>query len=430
MRQLRINFILVAMCSMLVVLLFMIGGLNVLNYRQITKDGDRLTKMIMDNNGTFPDNQNNDKKPPDDGGKAPDDQPMDPGLDQPGKNQPRKDQPGTREEQYQTRYFIVEKNGDQTTVNVDHIAAVDESVAKQYAGRISGEDGATGYLDIYRYCVVVSGEKTTYVFVDCEKSLNTFWGTLRTSAGMSAIGYGIVLLLVCVLSRVVFKPVKESYDKQKQFITDASHELKTPLTIIEANTEVMEMDVGENEWSISTHRQIDRMSHLVQQMVSLTRMDEGKKRLEKKKFSLSEALYDQLELYASQAIHAGIMIKAEVDPDVEYVGNEEELRKLFGILFDNAMKYATPSTEFEVSLHRKKHRIEMVFTNQTNEVEKGDQNILFERFYRSDASRNSQTGGSGIGLSIAKVICENHGGRIYAESLDGKSLTITLILRK
>lgn len=189
---------------------------------------------------------------------------------------------------------------------------------------------------------------------------------------------------MCIFSRIIFKPVKESYQKQKQFITDASHELKTPLTIIEANTEVLEMEQGENEWLKSTHNQIERMSHLVQQMVSLTRMDEEKGKGEKCEFFLSDALLDQVELYEPQARSHGIHIQSDVAPDIMYRGQEEEIRRLFG--------------------------------------------ILFERFYRSDASRNSATGGSGIGLAIARAICENRGGNIQAESKDGHSLTITVVL--
>lgn len=160
--------------------------------------------------------------------------------------------------------------------------------------------------------------------------------------------------------------------------SNASHELKMPLTIIEANTEVLEMD--------------------------------------------------QVELYEPQARSWGIRIHPDVAPGIVYRGQEEEIRRLFGILFDNAMKYSTKDTEFVITLRRKNRRCRMTFTNETEQVVKGNQDILFERFYRSDASRNSATGGSGIGLAIARAICENHGGSIQAESKDGHSLTITVVL--
>lgn len=256
--------------------------------------------------------------------------------------------------------------------------------AKAYMESVENAGRDKGFADIYRYRVVKQKDTILYVFVDCEQSLSTYENTLLISAGMSVAGFGIVFLLVCIFSRIIFKPVKESYQKQKQFITDASHELKTPLTIIEANTEVLEMEQGENEWLKSTHNQIERMSHLVQQMVSLTRMDEEKGKGEKCEFFLSDALLDQVELYEPQARSHGIHIQSDVAPDIMYRGQEEEIRRFFG--------------------------------------------ILFERFYRSDASRNSATGGSGIGLAIARAICENRGGNIQAESKDGHSLTITVVL--
>lgn len=431
MKKLRKKFILVAMASMFVVLLLMIGGLNVLNYHNLIENGDRLTKMISDNGGSFPrDQKAQNAAPPvlpqgEKPGKAPRE-----GMGQQdgSKAPPYKNKPMTREEPYQTRYFTVTISSKETKVNVDQVSAVQEDTAKTYMETVKKSGSDTGFVDIYRYRVVKQTDAVLYVFVDCEQSLSTYKNTLLISAGMSVAGFCIVFLLVCIFSRIIFKPVRESYQKQKQFITDASHELKTPLTIIEANTEVLEMDQGENQWLKSTNNQIERMSHLVQQMVSLTRMDEEGGKGEKCEFSLSDALLDQVELYEPQARSRGIRIHPDVAPGIVYRGREEEVRRLFGILFDNAMKYSTKDTEFIITLHRKNRRCRMTFTNETEQVVKGNQNILFERFYRSDASRNSATGGSGIGLAIARAICENHGGSIQAESKDGHSLTITVVL--
>ena len=423
MKKLRKKFILVAMASMFVVLLLMIGGMNILNYRNLIENGDRLTKMISDNGGAFPKNQKVKGEPP----ALPSEK--EPDKEQPDdKVPPDQNVPKTKEEPYQTRYFTVTVSSKETKVNVEQVSAVQEDTARAYMESVKNADRDKGFTDIYRYRVVKQKDAILYVFVDCEQSLSTYKNTLLISAGMSGAGFCIVFLLVCIFSRIIFKPVKESYQKQKQFITDASHELKTPLTIIEANTEVLEMEQGENEWLKSTHNQIERMSHLVQQMVSLTRMDEEKGKGEKCEFSLSDALLDQVELYETQARSHGIHIRSDVAPEIMYRGQEEEVRRLFGILFDNAMKYSTPDTDFVITLRRKNRRCRMTFTNETEQVAKGNQNILFERFYRSDASRNSATGGSGIGLAIARAICENHGGNIQAESKDGHSLTITIVL--
>lgn len=259
MKKLRKKFILVAMASMFVVLLLMIGGLNVLNYHNLIENGDRLTKMISDNGGSFPRNQKvqNAAPPVLPQGEKPGKAPRDGMGQQDGsKAPPYKNKSMTREEPYQTRYFTVTISSKETKVNVDQVSAVQEDTAKAYMEIVKKSGSDTGFVDIYRYRVVKQTDAVLYVFVDCEQSLSTYENTLLTSAGMSVAGFCIVFLLVCIFSRIIFKPVRESYQKQKQFITDASHELKTPLTIIEANTEVLEMDQGKSV--AEKHPQPDR----------------------------------------------------------------------------------------------------------------------------------------------------------------------------
>ncbi|MCR5690891.1 MAG: HAMP domain-containing histidine kinase [Eubacterium sp.] len=426
MKKLRTRFILVAMLSMLAVLIIMIGGLNVMNYRQVISNGDRLTTMIEENGGQFPDMAPGGDRGQ--GGPGQNDGSQD---KQPPKMDPKEGEANSPmgEEQYQTRYFTVTENDGTMTANVEHVSIVDQDGAKKYASAIQNFADGTGFSGIYRYRIVTQEDGSRlYIFVDCEQRLASFRSYLAISFGVSALGLVVVFILVFIFSGIVFKPVKESYQKQKQFITDASHELKTPLTIIEANTEVLEMDSGENEWTQSTHKQIDRMNHMVKEMVALTRMDEGTDESAWEVFSLSEALLDQKELYATQAQVAGLTLDFQVESPLTYRGNEANIRKLFGILMDNAMKYAREGSTVRVSLGRKSRKNILTFYNETDQVSKGSQDLLFERFYRSDASRNSATGGSGIGLAIAKSIVEDQGGKIHAMSEDGQSLEIRIIL--
>jgi len=156
------------------------------------------------------------------------------------------------------------------------------------------------------------------VFVDCEAELNVFSSTLTVSVLMSLAGYAAVFLLVLLASGIVLRPVRESYEKQKQFITDAGHELKTPLTIIDANVEIIEMENGENEWTGSIHNQIHRLSGLTNQLITLARMDEENGCLKKENFDLSEAVYDTVQGFTSvaQAIvtaHKGTIRAASPD---------------------------------------------------------------------------------------------------------------------
>ena len=222
--------------------------------------------------------------------------------------------------------------------------------------------------------------------------------------------------------------MEESYRKQKQFLTDAGHELKTPLTIIDANTEVLEMEIGSSKWLDSTRNQVIRLTNMVKQFTALAKMDEAQGLLQKARFSLSQVLNETVDLFIPVATSTHRTLQVSCAEDLYYVGDKEQFRQLFCLLLDNAIKYSTPDSRIELTLC--KHGKHLCFTifNECKGIAKGSQDILFERFYRSDSSRNSSTGGSGIGLSIAHSIVENHKGSIHAESTDGKSLQIKVLL--
>lgn len=245
---------------------------------------------------------------------------------------------------------------------------------------------------------------------------------------VSLAGLGAVLVLVVIFSRIVFRPVEESIRKQKRFITDASHELKTPLTIIDANTEVMEMESGESQWTKSTRKQIVRLSALVQQLVTLTRLDEDRGLEEKTEFDFSDTVEDVVQPYEAPAQVQGKNLQLTVKPGIIYRGNEKSIRQLLGILMDNAMKYSSENAEISVSLKKKGKKILLEIYNDAEDLPEGRLDILFERFYRLDSSRNSSTGGSGIGLSVAQAIVQAHKGKITAENKTGKGLDIQIIL--
>lgn len=361
---LRRKFILVAMLSTIVVLAAIMGTVNVSNYLRLTARADSMTEMLADNNGQFertePSPEGNLKTPP--------------GMDSP-------------ETPFRTRFFTItlDQGGEISSYGLEHIAAVDEEDAKEYLERALEEGSDTGFLGAYRFrkaSLSTQGDEEgteVWVFLDCREDLANFRNILISTLSMSGLGLAAVLVLVVIFSRLVFRPVEESLQKQKRFITDASHELKTPLTIIDANTEVIEMESGESQWTKSTRKQVARLTSLVQQMVTLTRLDESREQPEKGRFSLSEAVEDTVRPYEAPAKAGGKQMKMEIE-------------------------------------------------NDAGEIPKGNLDILFERFYRLDTSRSSGTGGSGIGLSIAKSIVQSHRGKIHARSDDGKRLTVTVVL--
>lgn len=425
MKKIRRNFIVIAMLSMFLVLTIIITALNYINYQKMGGNLDDITHILEMGNGSFyesPDPSDEDHDP---SGHSPDDN-----SPQTHNKVPEPPKSISEETPYQTRYFTVRYDASGTiyATSVGHISAVDAAQARAYAAKVYDAAPNTGFIDIYRYRTVKSGDRVLCIFIDAEKELSTYRGSLMTSIAISAAGLFSVFLLLCFFSKLILRPVEESYRKQKQFLTDAGHELKTPLTIIDANTEVLEMEIGSSKWLDSTRNQVIRLTNMVKQFTALAKMDEAQGFLQKARFSLSQVLNETVDLFIPVATSTHRTLQVSCAEDLYYVGDEEQFRQLFCLLLDNAIKYSTPDSRIELTLC--KHGKHLCFTifNECEGIAKGSQDILFERFYRSDSSRNSSTGGSGIGLSIAHSIVENHKGSIHAESTDGKSLQIKVLL--
>lgn len=245
---------------------------------------------------------------------------------------------------------------------------------------------------------------------------------------MSGIGFITVLILVIIFSKIVLRPVAQSYEKQRQFITDAGHELKTPLTIIDANTEVIEMENGESQWTKSIRNQVERLTSMVGQFITLSKMEEKNENFHKTDISLNIILNESLEPFDAVFLSKNIKINTFSGKDIHISGDEKLLRQLFEILIDNATKYASENSTFSISMKRKSRKNMLTFENESDTISEGNLDILFDRFYRTDASRNSATGGSGIGFSVAKSIVTLHGGTIHAKSDDGRLLRIIILM--
>lgn len=417
-RDLRKKFILVAMLSTMLVLTAIMGVVNFSNYREMLDRADEMTALLEQNDGKFPEepswHEQDDTETP----------PAKPENDEKDKSRFSVETP------FETRYFTVtvDENGEVTDCDLDRIAAVDEETAEEYTQTAQQKNKTTGFQGIYRYRVTETEDGAKYVFLDCRREISNFRTVLVTTISVSLLGLAAVFVLVVIFSRMVFRPVEESIQKQKRFITDASHELKTPLTIIDANTEVMEMESGESQWTKSTRKQIQRLSGLVQQLVTLSRLDEEKGLEEKCEFNLSEAVSECVQPYESLAQTREKNLTLNIEENLTYTGDERSIRQLAGILMDNAVKYSSENGNITLTLKKKGKKIFLEVYNDADDLPQGKLDVLFERFYRLDSSRNSGTGGSGIGLSVAKAIVQAHKGKITAENKNGRGLTITVIL--
>ena len=194
--------------------------------------------------------------------------------------------------------------------------------------------------------------------------------------------------------------------------------MKTPLTVISANTEIIEMENGESQWTSGIKSQVSKLASLTEKLVILSKMEEGIK-LDMNEFSLSEAVFDTCEQYRSMAVSADVRFEVNVPENVLMIGNEGEIRRCITLLLDNAFRYVGGEGMIKVGIQKLPSGVEMRFENSTDGVEKGSLDRWFDRFYRTDLSRNSATGGSGIGLSVVKAIVLAHGGSLHARSEDG-----------
>ncbi len=493
-KKLRRKFIAIAMLSVSIVLIAIVGTINIANYMSTNEALDARLKLIAGNGGTFPDllEQKNmgvegnktdsinngtstrkeppsgktDVQPPEDMNQADlkDNNLKDNGL----KENDLKRHGISPESQFDTRYFTVtiNSNGDVENIDTSKIASVSSENAAEYAKKLwkSGKkgDGKSGFAESCKYLTVDDDGSTMYIFLSCQRELSTIKTYILASVGISVFGLGVVFVMIYFFSGKILKPVSESYEKQKRFITDASHEIKTPLTIIDANTEVIEMMEGENEWTSSTRKQVARLTSLTEKLVFLSRMDEEATKLEMLEFSLTDAILDTAEPFKTVARTKGKKLTIDVTDGILYTGDEKTIRQLVSILLDNAMKYSGCSSasfeksninktnlnkttqtqndcvttinqapEIEISLKPSgKNRIITVWNtvDETANIKKGRQDMLFERFYRTDTSHNSKTGGFGIGLSAAYAIVKAHKGKITAESKDGRSIKFTIVL--
>lgn len=405
-KTLRRKFIAIAMCSVVVVLGVIMGVINLTNYCEISRRADERLDILEENHGAFPVT----------------------GDALAGKPPPRRDL--SPEVPHETRFFTVILRVDETVVSVNtgRIAAVDTATAADYAVSLYAADKMDGFLGDYKYRATPSGGGVMYIFLDCGRELDTFRSFLLTSCLVALLGMLLVFILVVFFSRLAVRPVAESYEKQKRFITDASHEIKTPLAIIDANAEVLELEHGESDWTKSIQHQIRRLNALTEKLVFLSRMDEDGAKLHMAFFSLSDAVLETAQPFEALVAAQGKRLCLEVEADVSYEGDEALIRQLLSLLLDNALKYSDRSGAITLRLRTAGRHRELTLSNTTAEMEQGRLDILFERFYRRDASRSAQTGGHGIGLSAAKSIVTAHGGKICARSDDGKTIVFTVLL--
>ena len=275
------------------------------------------------------------------------------------------------------------------------------------------EKGKTsGFIGSYRFLKVETNVGNLILFLNCQRELDSYESFVKNSVLISIGVILSVLVLIILISKKVIAPIQETYLKQKQFITGASHELKTPLAIISSNADVLEMMNGDSKWTTNIHNQVDRLTSLVNSLVVFSRMEE-KDTVERTSFDLTETLKSRIEDFDELANFQKKYIATDIDENLNYYGEKDSIIQLMDILLENAIKYAPEDSDILVKLNKNRKYATLKVSNKAN-VEKGDLSKVFDRFYRLDESRNSAIKGYGIGLSMAQLIAEKHKETIQA----------------
>lgn len=407
--RMRKRFIRIATLAVAGVLLLLCVTVNAANYVSVDRQLTQMLRMICDNQGTVP------HFPPD-GGK-------------PGQ---KPDGPFTPEMPYSTRYFVLRYDGDGDLEQADltHIAAVSEDDTVQYLTAALRHGAGFGYTAGYKYYVVhTDTDRWMAIFLDSYQELHAVVTFAWMSLAATAVCVALVYVIIVLCSRRAIAPVIQASERQKQFITDASHELKTPITVIATSLKVLEMEVGQQKWIDKAENQTEKLTELVNELVTLSRMDEESSPLQMADFPVSDALAETAESFRDFAASAGHTLDVRVTPGLTYCGDEYAIRQLVSILLDNAVKYAAPDTPIVFSLEKGRRGIVIRTENRCDALDTAALGRLFDRFYRADPARSAETGGFGIGLSIARSIAEGHRGTIRAESPDGRTIVFTAELK-
>lgn len=393
-KQIQKKFITISMISVSIVLLCLIAIINVINYSDISTKATNTINIIMKYEERVFHGGGIHYYPP--------------------------------EIPFETRYFVIyEDLNDDIYIDIDQIESIDYEEVLLYLEKAVDK---AGYIDKIKYQRFEKPSGTYIIFLDCSHELSTFYSFLRGSIIICFLGLLIFLVLIILLSRIVLKSSIESYNKQKQFITNASHDLKTPLTVINASCEVLEYNLENNEWIEAIKNQTKKLSDLTNKLVFLSKMDEENKHYIKADFSLSEVCNEIISEYQIVADSQKKKLISNIENNITLYGDVAMIKQLLNCLFDNAFKYSNEEGKINFELIKSGKNIKITMFNTVDNIEKGNLDFLFDRFYRLDSSRNSQLGGHGIGLSIVKAIVETHKGKIHSYSNDGQSIYFIIII--
>ena len=403
MKKLRLKMIGIVFASVVAAFMVMTIILVMCFGAYRNRQADQITAMISENNGTVP--QLKDYKQQQKNSQA---------FERYFNNY-------NEDSSYRTRFFRIFLDEDKkvTNVNMDHIAAVDVKKAVRMTKMAMLRRGKVGLVGSYRYRKEYKDSQVrSIIFLDCKENQSFYHLAVTITITVSTLLTCLITVIFAIASKRAVRPFEINSNRQKQFITDASHELKTPLAIISANAEVLQYKGDGNEWTQNIIDQTKHMGKLINQLLVLAKLDEVQEKSEKQEADLKLLLEETIEPFEEVATQKKVTLKLHLEEGVTIRVNREQIAQLVSILTENAAKYVNDGGKIVWRLTKTQHGAVLVVKN-TTEKELPDTKRMFDRFYRSDSSRSSKTGGQGIGLSIAKKIVDSHKGSITGKAGDG-----------
>lgn len=425
-RKIQRKFIITTAISIIFALTFILGGVNILSYNNTYRYIDSILEMIVNNDGVMPSYSPQEST--------------------------QKNSFAYRltpESYYEIRYFSLILDDDNNILKYydQHIASVDttdlnsflDMVNDNYSliDRVFNSPNDEGLIKCHgqRYSYKVNNnyiynnhKYTLMVFLNCTQRIEQTQRFLNSSMIIGFTALIVFLITEIILSRHAINPIIRNYEKQKQFITNAGHELKTPLSVISANTEVLEMMNGKNEWTESTVNQVKRLNMLISDLISLARSDEMNVEMDEN-INFSDISKEASENFKTVSSQQNKKIEYDIEPDIMVKGNSKLLTELPSIFIDNACKYCDDGGKINISLKSDGKNMVFICANDFTSDKKVDVGRFFERFYRSDESHNNKKSGYGIGLSMANSIVKAHKGKISA-SYKNNIIKFKIILKK
>ena len=397
-KKMKWRFILSAMAAMTAVVAVLLAVVNLWNYKETTRRVDQILAAVMDAEQT--------------GGE------------------PFAGRDFPPETPFTARFFSVRTDGteERTEVILDNISSVSEEEAREYAREVLEEGKNSGYYKSYRYRAEEQEGETTLLFLDVSNELQFIQTLLFSSCIVAAASLLSVFGLLAIFSGRAVAPYARNIERQKQFITDAGHEIKTPLTSISTSADVLAMEQEDNEWVRNIKKQSARLSRLVTDLVTLSRLDEERPIPEPVRFSVSDTAWEIAEPFAALARAKEKRFSCSIEEELYMTGDQGVIQQMFSILLDNAVRYSDEKGTIYFHVYGRRKYVEAEIFNTCSLKADLDVERLFDRFYRPDRSRNAHTGGTGIGLSIARAAAEAHGGTIRAECRNHSSLLFHVTL--